>query len=141
MIEDVLITSLDIIETPGGSVMHAVKNTSVGFDGFGEAYFSNIDFGAIKAWKRHKLMTLNLVVPIGKVKFVMFDDRNDKKGTFQEITVSEDNYCRVTVPPMIWMGFIGQSSNGSLIMNVANLQHDQNEVDKLNLNQIKYKWS
>lgn len=141
MIEGVLITPLNIIETPGGSVMHALKKTSVGFDGFGEAYFSNINFGAIKAWKRHKLMTLNLVVPIGEVKFVLYDDRFDSKGSFQEIIVSKKSYFRVTVPPMIWMGFKGQSPNGSVVMNLANLEHNQNEVDKLNLNEINYKWS
>ena len=53
MIKDLLITPLDIIETPGGNVMHAMKNDSPGYSGFGEAYFSREYFGAVKAWKRH----------------------------------------------------------------------------------------
>ena len=42
---------------------------------FGEIYFSNINSLCIKAWKKHKIMTLNLIVPIGKVRFV-FHDKN-----------------------------------------------------------------
>ena len=87
MIKDVLITKLDVMEAPGGGVMHAMKETSIGYGGFGEAYFSQIDSGAIKAWKRHREMTLNLVVPVGKIRFVIYDDRLDSRsfGKFQEI--------------------------------------------------------
>ena len=63
MINDVFITPLRIIDTNGGNVLHAMKNDSPGPFGFGEAYFSEIEFKMIKAWKRHREMTLNLVVP------------------------------------------------------------------------------
>ena len=76
MIKDLLITPLDIIETPGGNVMHAMKNDSPGYFGFGEAYFSEIEYKMIKAWKRHREMTLNLVVPHGEVRFILHDDRH-----------------------------------------------------------------
>ena len=85
MIKDVVITKLDIIGTLGGSVMHAMKESSTGYAGFGEAYFSQVDKGAIKAWKRHKKMTLNLVVPVGEIRFVFFDDREVSNTQFQEI--------------------------------------------------------
>ena len=42
MIKDLLITPLDIIETPGGNVMHAMKNDSPGYFGFGEAIFQKL---------------------------------------------------------------------------------------------------
>ena len=48
MIDNVIITPLKVIETTGGSVMHAMKKIDNGFDGFGEAYFSKIDFNNIK---------------------------------------------------------------------------------------------
>ena len=48
MIKDVVITNLDIINTPGGDVMHAMKKTDNGFKSFGEAYFTHIHKGAIK---------------------------------------------------------------------------------------------
>ena len=140
MIKDVLITKLDVMEAPGGGVMHAMKETSIGYGGFGEAYFSQIDSGAIKAWKRHREMTLNLIVPLGKIKFVLFDDR-DNRPKFQEVIISKSNYCRLTVPPMVWMGFQGLSENKSILLNIANIEHDIDEVDLKDIEKIQSDWS
>ena len=140
MLKGVIITPLEIIHTPGGNVMHAMKNSSLGFSGFGEAYFSKIDGGAIKGWKRHKEMTLNLIVPECKVRFILFDDRELSKCQFQEIVISEKNYCRLTIPPMVWMGFQGLSDSCSILLNIANIEHNPDEVDKKNLEQIKFDW-
>ena len=71
--ENVLISSLRKIPTQGGDIYHALKKSDNNFNGFGEAYFSNIDFDNIKAWKRHLKMTCNLIVPYGKVRFVFFE--------------------------------------------------------------------
>ena len=141
MIKDVVITKLDIIGTLGGSVMHAMKESSTGYAGFGEAYFSQVDKGAIKAWKRHKKMTLNLVVPVGEIRFVLFDDREVSNTQFQEIIISKDNYCRLTVPPMVWMGFQGLSNDGSTLLNVANIEHAPGEVNRIKINEINFDWS
>ena len=141
MIKDVVITNLDVIDTPGGNVMHVIKENSNGFMGFGEAYFSWIDKDAIKAWKRHKNMTLNLVVPVGKIKFVLFDDRNKSMMRFQEVVLSLENYRRLTVPPMIWIGFQGLLSEGSMLLNIANIRHDPEEIDRLEIEKINYDWS
>ncbi len=140
MIKDVIITHLDVIDTPGGNVMHAMKKTSAGYTGFGEAYFSQVDESAIKAWKRHKKMTLNLVVPVGEIKFVLFDDRDVSNTRFQEIIISRDNYFRLTVPSMVWMGFQGLSGEGSMLLNIANIEHDPSEVDSLEIDKINYDW-
>jgi dTDP-4-dehydrorhamnose 3,5-epimerase len=141
MIKGVLTTPLDVINTPGGNVMHAMKESSAGYAGFGEAYFSQVNNGAIKAWKRHKEMTLNLMVPAGKIRFVLFDDRNASNNQFQELIISRDNYCRLTVPPMIWVGFQGISGSGSILLNIANMEHNPHEVDKKNLEQIEFNWN
>ena len=141
MIKDVVITNLDVINTPGGNVMHAMKETGAGYAGFGEAYFSQVDKGIIKAWKRHKNMTLNLIVPVGEIKFVLFDDRDVSNTRFQEIIISRKNYCRLTVPPMVWMGFQGLSNDGSMLLNIANIEHDPGEVDRLEIDKMNYNWS
>ena len=141
MIKGVLITKLDVIDAPGGNVMHGMKETSAGYTGFGEAYFSQVDKGAIKAWKRHKKMTLNLIVPVGKIRFVLFNDREVSNTQFQEVIISKDNYCRLTVPPMIWMGFQDLSDGGSMLLNIANLEHNPHEVDKKNIEQIEFNWN
>ena len=89
-IEGVTLAPLRIINTEGGDVLHGLISNEVHFQGFGEAYFSKIDFGSIKAWKRHRKMTMNLIVPVGTIKFVIFDDRDNSKtkGCFQSIELS-----------------------------------------------------
>ena len=141
MIKDVITTPLNIINIPGGDVMHAMKASSVGYVGFGEAYFFKINNGAIKAWKLHKGMTLNLIVPAGKIRFVLFDDRNTSNTQFQEFIISRDNYCRLTVPPMIWVGFQGLSDGNSILLNVANIEHNIYETDRKKIEQIEFNWN
>ena len=34
--------------------------------------------------------------------------------------IGEDNYSRITVPPMIWFGFKGLSQKTSFILNISN---------------------
>ena len=140
MIDGVIITPLDVIDTIGGDVLHGIKSTDQGYSTFGEAYFSQINQGAIKAWKRHKKMTLNLVVPVGKIRFVLFDDRDNERD-FQEVIISKDNYCRLTIPPMVWMGFQGLSSGASTLLNIADIEHDPLEVDNRSVEQIEFNWS
>ena len=64
-IEGVILTPLNKICHPKGDVFHGMKKSDVGFVGFGEAYFSTVNYTEIKGWNRHKRMTLNLVVPVG----------------------------------------------------------------------------
>lgn len=141
-IEDVLITPLDIINTNGGSVYHAIKKTDIGFLSFGEAYFSSVEYKFIKGWKKHQNMTLNFIVPVGEIKFVIYDSRNSSKsfGFYQEIILSKDNYNRLTIPPNLWVAFQGLAENHSFLLNIANIEHDSNEVISLELDRIKYDW-
>jgi dTDP-4-dehydrorhamnose 3,5-epimerase len=141
MIKDVLISDLSVIDVLGGNIMHGIKKSSTGYVDFGEAYFSEIQSNSIKAWKRHKKMTLNIIVPIGKIRFVLFDDRDVKGKQFQEIIISKENYCRLTVPPMVWLGFQGLSSKGSMLLNIADIEHDPDEVDRVEIDKINYNWS
>tara|TARA_B100000780_G_scaffold205962_1_gene146412 strand:- start:4705 stop:5142 length:438 start_codon:yes stop_codon:yes gene_type:complete len=141
MIKDVNLTPLRIINVPGGDVMHALKSSEVGFINFGEAYFSNIQFGVIKAWKRHRQMQLNLIIPIGRVKFVLFDDRNGvENSVFQEVILSPENYLRLTIPPLIWVGFQGLAKENSTLLNIASIEHSDEELDRRSLNDINYSW-
>ncbi|SVC74059.1 uncharacterized protein METZ01_LOCUS326913 [marine metagenome] len=117
-----------------------MKNNSKGFVAFGEVYFSEIKPKTVKAWKRHRKMTLNLVVPIGEIKFVMFDDRETNDVNFHEEIISKENYCRLTIPPMIWVGFEGLSRNNSIVLNIASIPHDPREVDRKNLDEIDFDW-
>ena len=141
MINGLFISPQKIISKTGGNIYHIMKDSDIGFFGYGEAYFSTIEPGFINAWKRHTKMTLNLVVPVGKIRFVIFDDRNSENKQFQQIILSKENYCRLTVPPMVWMGFQGLSNGRSMLLNIANIEHDPSEVDRLEIEKINYDWS
>ncbi len=58
------------------------------FERFGEIYFSTIYPGVIKGWHIHTKMTLNYAVPVGMIKLVCFDDREDSPlvGLFRKST-------------------------------------------------------
>ncbi len=100
------------------------------FEGFGEIYFSCVFPGKIKAWHIHKRMTLNYAVPLGGIRFVLYDDRPDSptRGEVQEMVLGPDNYRLVTVPPMIWNGFKGLGSETSIVANCATIPHDPDEI-------------
>ena len=141
-IDGVLVTPLNVITTPGGNVLHGMKADDSGYSGFGEAYFSFIGTGVIKGWKRHNEMVLNLVVPIGVVRFVIFDDRKDSNtlNNYQEISLSQDNYKRLTVPPMVWMAFQGVGQQENMLLNVASIPHEPYESDLKPLEELPFTW-
>ena len=141
-ISGVCLTSLKIIEVQGGDVLHAIKDSDSGYFGFGEAYFSTVQSGAIKGWKLHNKMILNLVVPVGSIRFVIHDPRVDSEsfGRFGEVILSRKYYYRLTIPPLIWIGFQGVDANESVLLNVANIPHDPEEADRKTLDSIKYNW-
>ena len=138
-LDDILVTPLKRIPTVGGDVMHGLKKSDNGFNGFGEVYFSWIEQGAIKAWKCHQHMTLNLVVPVGEVNFVFH--LTNKKNIFRTEIIGEERYVRLTVLPGIWFGFQGLTSGYSLLMNVIDLEHDPDEVLRKETSEFDYDWS
>lgn len=129
-------TPLDRIALAEGDVLHAMKRSDRGFAGFGEAYFSIVNHGAVKAWKRHLRMTLNLVVPVGEVQFVFADGA----GAFRAERIGEGRYRRLTVPPGVWFGFKGLAAPWSLLMNVADIAHDPLEVERRSISEMKFDW-
>jgi dTDP-4-dehydrorhamnose 3,5-epimerase len=134
----VRVTPLKRISTLGGDVMHAMKRSDEGYADFGEAYFSWIEPGAVKAWKRHKRMTLNLVVPMGSVNFVFHLPRDIAR--FRSEVIGDQRYARLTVPPGIWFGIQGLGSTSGLILNLADIPHDPEEVERRDLTEIYYDW-
>jgi dTDP-4-dehydrorhamnose 3,5-epimerase len=138
---EILLTPLRRIETTGGDVLHAMKQSDASYAGFGEAYFSWVSGGVVKAWKRHTQMTMNMVVPVGQVRFVFRCVNADGAEEFRVEEVGVDRYTRITVPPGIWFGFQGLYTPQSLVLNIANIPHDQNEVEQLALTDINYDWN
>ena len=130
MIVGVIVTPLKQILDERGKVMHMLRADSPAFRQFGEIYFSCVYPGAVKAWHIHKVMTLNYAVPHGQIKFVLYDDRpaSPTRGELQEFFLGPDNYCLVTVPPMVWNGFKGIGSETAIVANCASIPHNPDEI-------------
>ncbi|PIW30992.1 MAG: dTDP-4-dehydrorhamnose 3,5-epimerase [Rhodospirillales bacterium CG15_BIG_FIL_POST_REV_8_21_14_020_66_15] len=146
-IHGVVVTPLSIIRDGRGAVMHMLRADAPHFTAFGEIYFTTVDPGAVKAWKRHREMTLNLCCVVGTVRLALFDDRDGSatRGAVQEIVLSPDvvaAYCLVTVPPGIWTGFACAGDTPALMANCASLPHDPTEADGLpaETGRIPYHW-
>jgi dTDP-4-dehydrorhamnose 3,5-epimerase len=135
-LDGVVLTLLKQIHNPKGDIYHAMKKSDDGFDGFGEAYFSTIHQGDIKGWKKHTKMTLNLVVPVGEIEFVIYDE-NIKE--FFSVKISQDNYQRLTVKPNLWMAFRGMQEN-SILLNLASIEHNPDEASNIEISKISYEW-
>jgi dTDP-4-dehydrorhamnose 3,5-epimerase len=135
-VDQILVTPLERISLEGGDVLHALKCTDIGFVDFGEAYFSLIDIDAIKAWKRHLRMTLNIMVPLGAVQFVFIDDQ----GGMRVEVIGLDRYVRLTIPQGIWFGFRGLVAPYSLLMNIADIPHDPVEIERKALGAFNFQW-
>jgi dTDP-4-dehydrorhamnose 3,5-epimerase len=138
VIEGLLLTPLPVISNPKGNIYHALKVSAPGYQGFGEAYFSTVIHGVTKGWKRHKRYTLNLVVPVGDIRFVVYDDRlgSSTCGQFFETCLGIDsNYARLTVPPGLWLAFQGLGKF-NLLLNVIAAEHDPSEAENKDLCEI-----
>lgn len=141
-LENIVFSPLKIIQTPKGAVKKNIQVDSNTFFGFGESYFSEIFEQDIKGWKKHKEMILNLTVVSGEVTFVFYDDRDKENPKFEEYTIGDQNYARITVPSNIWFAFKGIASPKSIIHNLSSILHDDLEVETLPLDQkqFPYEW-
>ena len=135
-IQGVIVTSLKQISHEKGDIYHGIKQSESSFKSFGESYFSFINYNEIKAWKRHHKMVCNIVVPVGEVELILFDQRETSitKGEKMNINLGASNYKRITIPPGIWYGFKGVSQNENLLHNLASIEHDPDEQENVPLN-------
>lgn len=144
MIQGVRITPLRQIPDERGKIMHMLRCDSEQFEAFGEIYFSCIYPGVIKGWHIHKKMTLNYAVPHGKIKLVLYDDRQNSptRGEIQEIFLGPDNYQLVTIPPLVWNGFKGIGLETAIVANCSSIPHDPAEIERLDPfdKSIPYDW-
>jgi dTDP-4-dehydrorhamnose 3,5-epimerase len=144
MIDGVLIQPLKVLGDERGKVMHMVRQDSGFFEQFGEVYFSMVNAGIVKGWKKHLKMTQHIAVPVGNIKLVLYDDREGSptKGRIQEIESGEDNYRLVRVPPLVWYAFGATGAEAALIANCTDLVHDPKEIIRIDLSdeRIPYEW-
>ncbi len=143
-VQGVEIHPLRQITDERGSVMHMIRADSPHFQGIGEVYFSVVKAGVVKAWKKHRVMTQNIAVPIGEIRLTIYDDRPDSKtrGALQEIVTGVNHYALVRIPPLVWYGFKGLGKTESMLVNCASIPHDPAEAEQADRDSaaIPYNW-
>jgi len=131
---NVIYSKPEIFETEKGSVYKGIGREDPGFKSFGESYFSFINYNEIKGWKCHTKMTCNLICISGEVKIILceMDESQMEITETIEFKLSREEYGRLTIPPGIWFGIKGQHKE-NIIMNVADIVHDDSEVKSMDI--------
>lgn len=132
------IRKLNKIKNLKGEILLGLKKSDSEYKNFSELYFSKIFYNKIKAWKIHKKATMNIVVPFGKIKFVIYDDINN---TFFSETISPDDYKLLTIYPKACFGFKGLNEPFSILANISNYINDPNEYKNIDLKKLDYNWA
>lgn len=145
-IEGVTLSELRQIGDERGTLLHMLRSDAPEFTRFGECYFSEVLPGAIKAWKRHRAQTQNLAVPAGRIRIVIYDDREGSatRGQMQALELGRpDAYLRLRIPPGLWYGFSCISPTPALLANCADLPHDPAEGEQCPADDptIPYRWT
>jgi dTDP-4-dehydrorhamnose 3,5-epimerase len=144
VIEGVKFIPLRRIPDERGTIYHMLKSTDPHFIQFGEIYFSTIYPGVIKGWHKHRDMTLNYACPFGRIKLVLYDERDGSltKDTLMEIFLGPDNYALVIIPPDVWNGFKGMSEPFAIVANCCTHPHDPKRSERIDpfKNDIPYEW-
>lgn len=144
MIAGVNKVALRRIPDERGTVHQMLKSTDAHFLGFGEIYFTTVYQGVVKGWHRHREMSLQYAVPVGRIKLVLFDERagSATKGELEEHFLGPDDYSLVQIPPGVWNGFKGMTRM-ALLANCCTHPHDMSRSDRLDPfeNHIPYDWA
>ena len=127
-----------VIHHEKGDLYRFIKSSDPGYFGFGELYFSTINYTQVKGWKMHTKMISNLVVPVGEVHFAFYDP---ELNVYTDYVISQTNYSRITVRPNVWMAFKGLSSESTnLVANFANIPHNPEESLSVPLGSFSFPW-
>jgi dTDP-4-dehydrorhamnose 3,5-epimerase len=145
MIEGVSLFPLCEIADERGSVLHVLRSDAPDFTKFGECYLSEIVPGAVKAWKKHTLQTQNITVPVGRIRIVLYDNRetSSSNGKLEIFEIGRpDAYIRIKISPGIWYGFTCLSQQKAMLINCADIPHSpaESQVMPIDDSVIPYKW-
>jgi len=145
MIDGVQVVPLRRIPDERGTIYHMLRSNDPHFLRFGEIYFSTLYNGVIKGWHRHREMTLNYACIFGRVKLVIYDERQHSPtyGQLMEIFLGPDNYSLAIIAPDLWNGIKGMSDPYAIIANCCTHPHDPSRSTRLDPfeNHIPYNWA
>lgn len=144
MIDGVQVIPLKRIPDERGTVYHMLKRTDPHFIAFGEIYFSTVYPGVVKGWHLHREITLNYACIHGRIKLVIYDDReaSPTRGQLTEVFLGPDHYALVVIPPRLWNGFKGMGTEPAIVADCITQPFDEAQAVRMDPfdPQIPYDW-
>lgn len=146
MIEGVKIKKLKVIPDERGKLMEILRRDDEIFERFGQVYMTTAYPGVVKSWHYHKIQTDKITCISGKIRFALYDAREDLP-TYKEINefiISLDNPILVSVPPMVYHGFKCIGDKEAIVINTVTEPYNREEPDEYRVdpydNDIPYDW-
>jgi len=135
MLDGIGITELKRIPDDRGCILHCWRYA--GFkrnNEIREVYATTVKQGVVKGWHLHMRAATRYVPLVGEVKIVVLDPRLDSSthGDVFELVVGYRNFKRVDIPPGVWIGMQGLAEGESLLLNITDVAHNQNEMLRSN---------
>lgn len=122
-----------------------LKRSDPHFTAFGEIYFSTAYPGVVKGWHLHKNMTLHYACISGRIKLVIYDEREGSptKGELTELFIGPDNYCLVVIPPGVWNGFKCIGTETAVVADCIDIPYEEAQSVRVDPHgsHIPYDWA
>jgi len=133
MIDGVRLAERRVLTSDQGAVLHFLREDAPEFTHCGEIYFSEVLPGVEKSWKYHRESRQAFVVPVGRLRFTLWDDRADSptQGRTETIELGRpEAYRLLVVPPRVWYRFVALGPTPGLIANCRDRVHQDGETEQ-----------
>ena len=104
----------------------------VGGDHMPYAYAATIQPGVIKGWVCHLLQADRITHLIGRIRWVLYDGREDSAtaGVIQHVTLTERNRHLIVVPAGVWHAAQNVGTQEAMFVNLPTRAYDHADPDK-----------
>lgn len=147
MIDGVNVKHLKVNCDERGNLFEVLRADDELFIKFGQAYVTSSYPGVIKAWHMHKNQTDQMCVIIGRVKFVLYDARENSStyGEINELFFGDQNRMLVQIPPGVYHGFKNIGIEECHVLNLPTEVYRHQDPDEFRLDpqdkKIPYVWA
>jgi len=146
VIDGVKVKRLKVIPDERGRLMEILRCDDDLFETFGQCYCTTVRPDAVKAWHCHHVQSDNFAVLTGMAKIVLYDAREESPthGEVMEVFAGVHNPVLVHVPPLVYHGFKGISTDEAVLVNCPTEPYDHEHPDELRLpahGEVPYDWT
>ena len=102
-----------------------------------EIYLSLINKNQIKAWKKNNINKTEIIVLSGKVKFVFYDELNNR---FKKSIISHKSNNKIIILKGIWYGFQNIYTSQSKLLSLTYPRFKENNIQRKKIAEFNYNW-